>query len=191
MFALWIRATLMRNNKYSIVLPQVDDLQEIKVMLSDRLEQWALAYIAEGELKGKLEGRQEGEMLALQKLLSKRFGAIPADITRLIANAPVESIERWLDRIIDAHQLADIFMDKDIPGPYQPVVELIRDEHAFKSFPKEHQEIILDRLDDMELDAIADIREGFLTFKVSKAIELSKRFGRGYKPRPALDSPFI
>ena len=84
-------------------------------MLSDRLEQWALAYIAEGELKGelkgKLEGRQEGEMLALQKLLSKRFGAIPADITRLIANAPMESIERWLDRIIDAEQLADIFKD--------------------------------------------------------------------------------
>jgi Domain of unknown function (DUF4351) len=92
-------------------LPQVNDLLEIKVMLSDRLEQWALAYIAEGELKGKLEGRQEGEMLALQKLLSKRFGAIPADITRLIANAPVESIERWLDRIIDAQQLADIFKD--------------------------------------------------------------------------------
>ena len=115
MFSLWIRATLMRKKNYAILLPQVDDLQEIKVMLSDRLEQWALAYIAEGELKGKLEGRQEGrqegEMLALQKLLSKRFGAIPADITRLIANAPVESIERWLDRIIDAQQLADIFKD--------------------------------------------------------------------------------
>ncbi len=39
-------------------------------MLADRLEQWALAYIAEGELKGK----QEGEVLALQRLLSKRFG---------------------------------------------------------------------------------------------------------------------
>ena len=117
----------MRNNKYSIVLPQVDDLQEIKVMLSERLEQWALAYIAEGELKGeikgelkgklegKLEGKQEGkhegEMLALQKLLSKRFGAIPADITRLIANAPLEAIENWFDRAIDAEHLADIFKD--------------------------------------------------------------------------------
>jgi hypothetical protein len=107
MFSLWIRATLMRKKNYAILLPQVDDLQEIKVMLSDRLEQWALAYIAEG----KQEGRQEGEMLALQKLLSKRFGVIPADITRLIANAPVESIERWLDRIIDAQQLVDIFKD--------------------------------------------------------------------------------
>jgi hypothetical protein len=50
-------------------------------------------------------------MLALQKLLSKRFGAIPTDITRLIANAPLEAIERWFDRAIDAQQLADIFKD--------------------------------------------------------------------------------
>jgi predicted transposase YdaD len=105
----------MRKPNYGILLPQVDDLQEIKVMLADRLEQWALAYIAEGELKGELkgkqEGRQEGEMLALQRLLSKRFGILPADITRSIANAPVETIERWFDLAIDAQQLSDIFKD--------------------------------------------------------------------------------
>ena len=85
-------------------------------MLADRLEQWALAYIAEGELKGKLEGKlegkQEGEMLALQRLLSKRFGALPVEITRLICNAPVETIERWFDLAIDAQQLSDIFKDE-------------------------------------------------------------------------------
>ncbi len=119
MFSLWIRATLMRKQNYGILLPQVDDLQEIKVMLADRLEQWALAYIAEGELKGELkgkqegrqEGKQEGEMLALQRLLSKRFGDIPVDITCLISNAPVEVIERWFDLAIDAQQLSDIFKD--------------------------------------------------------------------------------
>ena len=81
------------------LLPQLDDLQEIKVMLADRLEQWALAYIA------------KGEMLSLQRLLSKRFGAIPADITCLISNAPVEAILRWFDLAIDAQQLSDIFED--------------------------------------------------------------------------------
>ena len=50
-------------------------------------------------------------MLALQRLLSKRFGALPPDITHLISNAWMESIERWLDRIIDAQQLSDIFKD--------------------------------------------------------------------------------
>jgi flagellar biosynthesis/type III secretory pathway protein FliH len=83
----------------------VDDLQEIKVMLADRLEEWALGYKAEGEQKG----RQEGEMLALQKLLAKRFGAIPTEVTAKIANASLETIEQWFDLAIDAKQLADVF----------------------------------------------------------------------------------
>ena len=49
---------------------------------------------------------------ALQRLLSKRFGAIPSEITRLICNAPVETIERWFDLAIDAQQLSDIFKDE-------------------------------------------------------------------------------
>ena len=111
MFALWIRATLMRKQEYGIVMPQVDDLQEIRVMLADKVEEWAKAYIAEGEIKGKQEGLQQGEVLALQRLLAKRFGVIPADTIALIANAPVADIERWLDRVIDAKQLSDVFAD--------------------------------------------------------------------------------
>jgi len=50
-------------------------------MLADKLEVWAKAYIAEGEIKGKQAGRQEceikgiqeGEALALQKLLAKEI----------------------------------------------------------------------------------------------------------------------
>ena len=42
-------------------------------MLADKLESWAKAYIAEG----KLGGRQEGEALALQKLLAKRLPRLP------------------------------------------------------------------------------------------------------------------
>jgi Putative transposase, YhgA-like len=107
MFALWIRATLMRKQEYGIVMPQVDDLQEIRVMLADKVEEWAKAYIAEG----KQEGLQQGEVLALQRLLAKRFGVIPADTIALIANAPVADIERWFDSAIDAKQLSDVFAD--------------------------------------------------------------------------------
>ena len=113
MFARWLSATLMRKSEYDILLPEIDDLQEIKVMLADKVEVWAKAYIAEGELKGKQEGLQQGlqkgEMLALQRLLAKRFGAIPAETTALISNAPVVDIERWFDRAIDAKQLSDVF----------------------------------------------------------------------------------
>jgi len=113
MFALWIRATLMRKSEYGILLPQVHDLQELNVMLAEKLEEWALGYIAEGKAEGKAEGVQEGmakgEMLALQKLLAKRFGAIPADITAKIAIANLEDIERWFDNAIDASQLSQVF----------------------------------------------------------------------------------
>jgi hypothetical protein len=105
MFGLWVRATLMRRPEFRILLPQVHDLQELNVMLADKLEEWALAYEAEGKAKGKVEG----ELLSLQKLLSKRFGPIPADITAKIANATLEDIEGWFDRAIDASQLSDIF----------------------------------------------------------------------------------
>jgi flagellar biosynthesis/type III secretory pathway protein FliH len=88
-------------------------------MLADRLEEWAHGYIAEDELKGKQQGLQEGkqqglqqgEMLALQRLLAKRFGVIPVEIVALISQAPLEDIERWFDRAIDAQHLSDVFSD--------------------------------------------------------------------------------
>ncbi len=109
MFAIWIRATLMRKPEYRIVLPQIDDLQEIKVMLADRLEEWALDYEAQGMQKGERKGVQKGEALALQRLLTKRFGTITPGITALIAAASVEEIEAWFDLAIDAIHMNDVF----------------------------------------------------------------------------------
>jgi hypothetical protein len=113
MFAIWIRATLMRKPEYRIVLPQLDDLQELKVMLADRLEEWALDYKAQGVQQGRQEGRQEGEKkgeaLALQRLLTKRFGPISHDMTARIADASMEQIEAWFDLAIDAVQIDDVF----------------------------------------------------------------------------------
>ena len=108
-FAHWISQTLIRNREYSIVLPEVHDLLELKVMLADTVEAWAHAYEARGEARGEAKGKAEGEMLLLQKLLTKRFGAIPAPITAQIASASLQDIERWFDLAIDANRLSDIF----------------------------------------------------------------------------------
>jgi hypothetical protein len=101
MFAIWIRATLMRKEEYRIVLPELDDLQELKVMLSERLEEWAHGYEA--------KGMQQGEALALQKLLTKRFGAVPVVVSGLISSASPEQVDVWLDRVLDAPTLDDLF----------------------------------------------------------------------------------
>ena len=86
-------------------------------MLADKLEVWAKAYIAEGEIKGKQVGKQEGEVkgkhealaLALQKLLAKRFGIIPLEITAQISDASLDQLEQWFDAAIDANALSDVF----------------------------------------------------------------------------------
>ena len=95
----------MRKAEYRIVLPRVDDLQELNVMLAERLEAWAHGYKAEG----MQQGMQQGEALALQRLLSKRFGSIPAGIGARIAGASSEQIEVWLDQVLDARSLDDLF----------------------------------------------------------------------------------
>jgi len=111
MFAVWIRATLMRNRKYRIVLPEIDDLQEIKVMLSERVAQWAQEYKLEGQIKGRLEGRLEGEAAVLERQLVKRFGPLGDDTRARLNTATLDQLERWAERILDAPALAAVFED--------------------------------------------------------------------------------
>jgi hypothetical protein len=59
--------------------------------------------------QGRQEGEKKGEALALQRLLTKRFGTISSDVTAKIAGATVEQIEAWFDLAIDAAQIADVF----------------------------------------------------------------------------------
>ena len=94
-----------------LTLKPYQTYSKINPKLADRLEEWAHGYIAEGKQEGLQEGKQQGEMLALQRLLAKRFGVIPMETVSLISQAPLEDIERWFDRAIDAKALPDVFED--------------------------------------------------------------------------------
>lgn len=65
--------------------------------------------IEKGMQQGRQQGMQQGEALALQKLLTKRFGAIPANVAVQIAAASLEQIESWFDLAIEAARLDDVF----------------------------------------------------------------------------------
>lgn len=55
------------------------------------------------------KGKLEGESLALQRLLSKRFGPLPAGVLARIDSATPDQIESWLDAVLDAPTLEVIF----------------------------------------------------------------------------------
>jgi hypothetical protein len=65
--------------------------------------------IEKGREQGREQGLQQGEALALQRLLRKRFGAIPSEISARIAAASLSEIEGWFDQAIEAGRIDDVF----------------------------------------------------------------------------------
>ena len=96
-FALWIRALLRRRSKNTLIIPEIRGLEELKMTLAEKFDQWAQVY------------KQEGETLILQRLLTRRFGPLPPEVLGRIASASEEDINQWVDRILDAACLEDVF----------------------------------------------------------------------------------
>ena len=113
--AIWVRAALNRNRRYTIPLPELDDLQELSVMLSQRIEEWAKAYMATGEEKGLLEGLEKGllkgEARMLGRQLTRRFGELPAWVEQRLSEATEAQLAVWSDAVLDAQSLAAVFAE--------------------------------------------------------------------------------
>jgi hypothetical protein len=45
----------------------------------------------------------------LQKLLQKRFGTVPSPVLAMISTASLEQVDLWLDQVLDAASLEEIF----------------------------------------------------------------------------------
>ena len=65
--------------------------------------------IEKGLLQSRQEGRQEGEVTLLERLLSKRFGPLEEATRSRLNNATLEQIESWAERVLDAKTLEDVF----------------------------------------------------------------------------------
>jgi hypothetical protein len=96
-----------------VPLPTRDELLRGTEMLETNMDQWKAKAVAEGVLIGEQRGLQmgklEGESLALQRLLVRRFGSIPPAKLEQIASANLEQIETWFDAAINAPHLAAVF----------------------------------------------------------------------------------
>jgi predicted transposase/invertase (TIGR01784 family) len=80
-------------------------LRECAPQRKDRIMQ---GFYQEIMAKGKAEGRAEGKAETLLKLLSHRFGRLPAEVKRRVHGADAETLDRWALRILDAASLNDV-----------------------------------------------------------------------------------
>lgn len=65
----------------------------------------------QGIQQGMQQGMQQGEALLLQRLLTRRFGALSATQLASIAAATPAQLETWGDRVLDAKSLDEVFGD--------------------------------------------------------------------------------
>ena len=61
--------------------------------------------------EGKADGKAEGKAESLKRLLTRRFGPLPAGAEQRIDTAPVAQLDAWLDGIFDAASLEDLIGD--------------------------------------------------------------------------------
>jgi hypothetical protein len=65
--------------------------------------------IERGIKKGIEKGCEQEWRALLLRQLGRRFGAVPAPVAARVETAPVEDLDVWLDRILDAPTLDDVF----------------------------------------------------------------------------------
>jgi flagellar biosynthesis/type III secretory pathway protein FliH len=102
-------------------LPKLKNLEELNMIfakllkksrkeaLIEGIEQGIEQGIEKGFEKGIEKGRKEGEILVLQRQLTRKFGTLPDYLTGKIAHASQRELESWLDKVIDADNLDGIF----------------------------------------------------------------------------------
>ena len=77
--------------------------------ISQGIEQGISQGIEQGISQGIEQGMSQGESQLLQRLLTKRFGVIPADIAEKIKSASTQDHEHWGERLLDAPTLQAVF----------------------------------------------------------------------------------
>ncbi len=95
--------------------------QELRVEVQKIEEERRMRYVTsierlakeeghdEGRKEGRKEGREEGMLAVLKRQLTRRFGDLPGRILALMEKAGPTELERWIDRVLDAESLDEVF----------------------------------------------------------------------------------
>jgi len=93
----------------AVVIP--DEMLEARNMLATRVQEWVRQWKAEGTAEGIDIGEVSGRTKMLTRQLCRRFGELPADAVEQINSATAEQLDEWMDRLMDAKSLDDVFQD--------------------------------------------------------------------------------
>ncbi len=103
-FVVCILAILRRKLK-NIRLPETRELEEIETMLAEEAPTWTEMW----EAQGRKQGRREGEMTLLLRLLEHKFGPLPAWARERVEAGAARRLLEWGERVLTATSLEEVF----------------------------------------------------------------------------------
>ncbi|NEV64196.1 transposase, partial [Thiorhodococcus minor] len=114
-FVVWLKRVLLPARVPGAELPNVNDLQEMRAMLAERVktwtEEWKQQGLEEGLEKGLKQGVYRGEARLLRRLLIRRFGVLPAWAEARLEQAGEAELEFWADRVLDRDTLEEVLKE--------------------------------------------------------------------------------
>ncbi len=100
-FSAWTKYVLLPRALPDTPLPGVDSFLEVKDMLAENTRSWTHQW--------RTEGRQEGEAMLLQRLLTRKFGPLSESVQQRLKAATPAELEAWSLNILDATSLNEVF----------------------------------------------------------------------------------
>lgn len=82
--------------------------QELMATLSQAYLDWEQQTLQRGHREGLQEGRKEGEIALVKRLLTRKFGHLPANGVSKVESLSLEQLELLGDVLLDFDSLADL-----------------------------------------------------------------------------------
>ncbi|WP_292977328.1 Rpn family recombination-promoting nuclease/putative transposase [Nitrosomonas sp.] len=116
-FTIWLKKVFLPGRMPEETFDEIQDLQEVHNMLSERVKEWSKNWEQqgiekgwkEGWQKGMQKGWQEGELSLLLRLLEWRFGPVSEVINARVKQADSPTLELWSKRILTAQTIEEVF----------------------------------------------------------------------------------
>jgi predicted transposase/invertase (TIGR01784 family) len=112
-FATWLRRVILPKRLPHVLLPQLNELQEMHNMLSETVQQWYAQAEAQGLQQGiqqgKQEGQLEGERLIFKSQLQTKFGPLSLNIEQQIDTLDTQTLLRCANQLLTATTIEEVF----------------------------------------------------------------------------------
>ncbi len=118
-FTVWFSRVLFPSRITETNKPSIEELDEVKTMLAERVKEWNRESMQRGMQKGMQKGMQRGMQRGMQKgalnLLARqleiKFGPIAPEVMIRLEQADEQQLLEWSEQILTASNISDILVN--------------------------------------------------------------------------------